>query len=80
MTYDPLLISLPVADRVRANAFYRDGLGLDAIGEPADDGVPESASPVGPDHGVKHRHRPSSGRLFRGYATRVSPGQSVDQG
>ena len=41
MTYDPLLISLPVADRVRAQAFYRDGLGLDAIGEPADDGVPE---------------------------------------
>ena len=41
MTYDPLLISLPVADRIRAHAFYRDGLGLDAIGEPADDGVPE---------------------------------------
>jgi len=41
MTYDPLLISLPVADRVRSHAFYRDGLGLDAIGEPADDGVPE---------------------------------------
>jgi hypothetical protein len=41
MTYDPLLVSLPVADRVRAHAFYRDGLGLDAIGEPADDGVPE---------------------------------------
>ena len=41
MTYDPLLISLPVADRVRAHDFYRDGLGLDAIGEIADDGVPE---------------------------------------
>ena len=41
MTYAPLLISLPVADRVRAHAFYRDGLGLDAIGELADDGVPE---------------------------------------
>jgi uncharacterized protein len=41
MTYDPLLISLPVADRVRAHAFYRDGLGLDAIGDLADDGVPE---------------------------------------
>jgi uncharacterized protein len=41
MTYDPLLISLPVADRVRSHDFYRDGLGLDAIGEPADDGVPE---------------------------------------
>ena len=41
MTYDEVLISLPVADRVRAHAFYRDGLGLDAIGELADDGVPE---------------------------------------
>jgi hypothetical protein len=29
MTYDPLLIGLPVADRVRAHDFYRDGLGLD---------------------------------------------------
>jgi predicted lactoylglutathione lyase len=41
VTYDPLLISLPVADRVRAHDFYRDGLGLEAIGELADDGVPE---------------------------------------
>ena len=41
MTYDPLLISLPVADRIRAHVFYREGLGLDAIGEPADDGVQE---------------------------------------
>ena len=41
MTYDPLLISLPVADRVRAHDFNRDGLGLEAIGELADDGVPE---------------------------------------
>jgi uncharacterized protein len=39
--YDPLLISLPVADRVRAHDFYREGLGLKAIGELADDGVPE---------------------------------------
>ncbi len=41
MTYEPMLISLPIADRVRARDFYRDGLGLDAIGELADDGVPE---------------------------------------
>ncbi len=41
MTYDPMLISLPVADRARAHDFYRDGLGLEAIGELADDGVPE---------------------------------------
>lgn len=41
MTYDPLLISLPVADRARSRDFYRDGLGLEATGELADDGVPE---------------------------------------
>jgi uncharacterized protein len=41
MTYDQVLISLPVADRVRAHDFYRDGLGLEAIGALADDGVPE---------------------------------------
>jgi len=41
MRYSPMLISLPVADRVRAHAFYRDALGLEAIGELADDGVPE---------------------------------------
>jgi uncharacterized protein len=41
MTYEPLLISLPVADRVRAHDFYREGLGFEAIGDPADDGVPE---------------------------------------
>ena len=41
MTFEPLLVSLPVADRARAHAFYRDGLGLEAPGEPADDGVPE---------------------------------------
>jgi predicted lactoylglutathione lyase len=28
-------------DRPRSFAFYRDGLGLEAFGEPADDGVPE---------------------------------------
>ena len=41
MRYSPVLISLPVADRVRANTFYRDALGLESIGELADDGVPE---------------------------------------
>ena len=36
-----MLISLPTADRVRTHAFYRDALGLEAVGEPADDGVVE---------------------------------------
>ena len=36
-----VVVSLPIADRPTAFAFYRDGLGLAAIGEPADDGVPE---------------------------------------
>ncbi|HEX7744038.1 MAG TPA: VOC family protein [Micromonosporaceae bacterium] len=35
------IVSLPIADRRRSFAFYRDGLGFDAIGEPAEDGVPE---------------------------------------
>ncbi|MDL5155546.1 VOC family protein [Actinomycetospora termitidis] len=36
----PVLLALPTDDRVRAHAFYRD-LGFDAVGEPAEDGVPE---------------------------------------
>ncbi|MFC5063892.1 VOC family protein [Actinomycetospora atypica] len=37
----PVILSLPTDDRVRAHAFYRDGLGFPAVGEPAEDGVPE---------------------------------------
>ncbi|MFG1648739.1 VOC family protein [Micromonospora sp. NPDC049275] len=37
----PLIISLPIADRPTSFRFYRDGLGLEAVGEPADDGIPE---------------------------------------
>lgn len=36
-----MIISLPTDDRRRAFAFYREALGLEAIGELADDGVPE---------------------------------------
>lgn len=36
-----MIIALPTADRVRSHAFYQEGLGLTAFGEPADDGVPE---------------------------------------
>ncbi len=41
MPQPSVVISLPIADRQTSYAFYRDGLGLDAIGEPAEDGVPE---------------------------------------
>jgi predicted lactoylglutathione lyase len=37
----PFVIALPTDDRVRAHAFYTEGVGLVAVGEPADDGVPE---------------------------------------
>lgn len=36
-----LVLTLPTDDRGRAHAFYRDGLGLTAVGAPGDDGVPE---------------------------------------
>jgi uncharacterized protein len=37
----PIVISLPIADRRASHRFYREGLGFDALGEPAEDGVPE---------------------------------------
>ncbi|WP_407560424.1 VOC family protein [Streptomyces sp. 184] len=37
----PVTVALPTADRPTAYRFYGDGLGLEAIGEPAEDGVPE---------------------------------------
>ncbi|MEU8152379.1 VOC family protein [Micromonospora sp. NPDC048986] len=41
MTSAPVIVSLPIADRATSYRFYRDGLGLDAVGELADDGIPE---------------------------------------
>lgn len=41
MPQSPVVISLPIADRPTSFAFYRDGLGLDPVGAPADDGIPE---------------------------------------
>jgi uncharacterized protein len=41
VNYQPVVISLPIADRPRSYDFYRRALGLKAVGEPADDGVPE---------------------------------------
>jgi predicted lactoylglutathione lyase len=37
----PVVVSLPIADRPTSFRFYRDGLGLEPWGEPAEDGVPE---------------------------------------
>jgi uncharacterized protein len=39
--YGPVVISLPIADRPTSHAFYGRALGLEAVGEPGDDGVPE---------------------------------------
>jgi uncharacterized protein len=36
-----LVVSLPIGDRRTSFRFYRDGLGFEAVGEPAEDGVPE---------------------------------------
>ncbi|NSC22122.1 VOC family protein [Streptomyces albus subsp. chlorinus] len=41
MALATVTVSLPVADRMRAYTFYRDGLGLEAVGKLAEDGVPE---------------------------------------
>lgn len=41
MRVEPIVISLPIADRLTSYDFYRRALGLEALGEPADDGVPE---------------------------------------
>ena len=41
MPFSALVVSLPIADRRTSYEFYRDGLGLETIGEPAEDGLPE---------------------------------------
>lgn len=41
MSHTPVVVSLPIADRPTSFRFYRDGLGFEPVGEPADDGVPE---------------------------------------
>jgi len=37
----PVVVALPTEDRQRSFRFYTDVLGLEAVGELADDGVPE---------------------------------------
>jgi uncharacterized protein len=41
VSFSPVVVSLPIADRQTSFVFYREGLGLEAIGEPAADGLPE---------------------------------------
>jgi predicted lactoylglutathione lyase len=41
MSHTPVVVSLPIADRRASYRFYRDGLGFDTVGAPAEDGVPE---------------------------------------
>lgn len=40
-TLPVVVVALPIADRRTAHDFYRAALGLDTIGEPADDGIAE---------------------------------------
>lgn len=40
-TPGPVVVSMPIEDRPRSYRFYREALGLEAVGELADDGVPE---------------------------------------
>ena len=52
MTTAPFEIALPIADRWRAMVFYRDAFGFEALGEPAEDGVPEPLRLRVNDHAV----------------------------
>ena len=44
MWYTPLVVSLPIADRRAASAFYRDVLRLDPVGVPAEGRDPRAAA------------------------------------
>lgn len=41
MVTAPVFIALTIADRARSFRFFREVLGLEPVGEPADDGIPE---------------------------------------
>ncbi|RLP92510.1 VOC family protein [Micromonospora sp. CV4] len=41
MSFAPVIISLPIADRPTSHRFYREALGLETVGDLADDGIPE---------------------------------------
>ncbi len=60
MSASPFVIALPTADRRRSHTFYREALGLEPVGEPADDGVPEPLQFVVND-GVRIMFVPTGG-------------------
>ena len=41
MPFSPVVVSLPIAARRTSFEFYRDALGLETVGEAAEDGLPE---------------------------------------
>ncbi|GIJ76051.1 hypothetical protein SAMN05443287_106145 [Micromonospora phaseoli] len=41
MPFASVVVSLPIVDRQISHDFYRAALGLTAVGEPAEDGLPE---------------------------------------
>jgi uncharacterized protein len=62
MSLSSVVVSLPIADRPTSFAFYRDVFGLEAIGEPADDGVPEPLQfALGDGDGVRLMLVPTGG-------------------
>lgn len=41
MPFSSVVVALPIADRRASHDFHRDVLGVEAVGEPADDGIAE---------------------------------------
>ncbi|MGN9774653.1 VOC family protein [Micromonospora sp. H33] len=74
MPYAPVIVSLPIADRAVSYRFYTEALGLTAVGEPADDGIPEPLQFVVTE-GLRLMLIPTGGF---GWVT--SPNQVADRG
>jgi hypothetical protein len=55
----PMVVALPTEDRKRSFNFYAEGLGLEPIGETAEDGIPEPLQFV-LNHGVRLMLIPSA--------------------
>ena len=72
LTTNPVTVCLPIADRRRSHTFYTDGLGLDAIGPVADDGVPEPLQVVLND-GVRLMLIPTGGFAWTIAGHEVAP-------